>query len=151
MITDNAVYSDEVTINAPAEFVWSILIDFENYAQWNGFCPSAKNEALEIGQAVDMMVDLGDGPNRQVEYLCRIEPNECIAWQMDNKPEDPVHAVRIQTIKRIDESSCTYISADEFGGPQMKAMMDAFAKNVETGFNRCAYDLKAHAEKLYTA
>lgn len=149
MITENTVSSDEVSIDAPAELVWEILIDFDNYRQWNGFCPSVKNDSLALGSAVDMMVDLGDGPGQQVEYICRVEPNECIAWRMENKPEDPIHAVRSQFIKRVSETSCTYVSLDEFSGPEAAAMMSAFAKPVEAGFNRCAYDLKAHAEKLY--
>jgi uncharacterized protein YndB with AHSA1/START domain len=149
LISDNTVASDVVTIDAPAEFVWDILVDFDTYGEWNGFCPSVKNTSLSLGSAVDMMVDLGDGPSQQVEYICRVEPNECIAWGMDNKPDDPVHAVRSQYIKRVDDKSCTYLSVDEFAGPEVKAMMDAFAKPVEAGFNRCAYDLKAHAEKLY--
>lgn len=149
MITENTVSSDEVHIEASAEFVWDILLDFDNYGQWNSFCPVAKNDSLELGSPVDMMVDLGDGPSRQVEYICKVEPHKCIAWKMENKPEDPVHAVRSQHLKKVDDESCTYVSIDEFSGPEMRAMMDAFATNVETGFNRCAYDLKAHAEKLY--
>ena len=82
MITENAVFSDEVTIKAPVEMVWSILLDFESYEQWNSFCPTAKNDSLEMGAAVDMMVDLGNGLSRQVEYICKVEPNQCIAWAM---------------------------------------------------------------------
>jgi len=151
MITENAVYSDEVTIEAPVELVWDILLDFANYSEWNTFCPSVKNESLELGSAVDMMVDLGSGPSQQVEYISRVEPNECIAWAMENKPEDPVHAVRSQHLKRLDDNSCTYVSVDEFAGPQMAAMMEHFSCAVEAGFNRCAYDLKAHAENVFQA
>ena len=149
MITENTVSSDEVTIEAPVELVWKILLDFDNYGQWNGFCPSASNDSLELGSAIEMMVDLGNGPARQVEYICRIEPNECIAWSMENKPEDPIHAVRSQHLKRLDNNRCTYISIDEFSGPQMASMMEHFAAAVETGFNRCAYDLKVQAEKIF--
>ena len=149
MITDNAVYSDEVTIEAPVELVWKILLDFDNYARWNRFCPTAINESLDIGSPVDMMVDLGNGLSRQVEYITRVEPNECIAWGMANKPEDPVHAVRSQHLKRLDDNRCTYQTVDEFAGPMMKTMMGEFAGAVETGFNRCAYDLKAYAEKQF--
>lgn len=148
MVTENAVYSDEVTIDASVELVWSILLDFKNYEQWNTFCPTAKNDSLEIGAAVDMMVDLGAGLSRQVEFISRVEHLKCIAWAIANKPEDPVHAVRSQFLKRIDDSSCTYLTVDEFSGPQMKAMMEAFSGAVEEGFNRCAHDLKARAEKL---
>ncbi len=151
MITADTVSSDEVLIAAPAEWVWSILLDFENYGEWNSFCPSVKNSSVALGEAVDMMVDLGSGPSRQVEYICRIEPNECIAWRMENKPNDPIHAVRSQFINRVNEESCTYLSIDEFSGPGKDAMMDELAKAVETGFNRCASDLKAHAEKTYAS
>jgi uncharacterized protein YndB with AHSA1/START domain len=151
MITENAVYSDEVTIDAPVELVWSILLDFDNYQQWNSFCPSAINDSLAIGSPVDMMVDLGNGPSQQVEYISRVEPNECIAWAMANKPEDPIHAVRSQYLKQLDDSRCTYQSVDEFSGPEMANMMKHFASAVEAGFNRCAYDLKAHAEKVFQA
>jgi hypothetical protein len=151
MITENAVYSDEVTIEAPVEFVWGILLDFANYEQWNSFCPSAVNASLAIGSPVEMMVDLGDGPSKQVEYISRVAPNECIAWAMANKPEDPVHAVRSQYLKRIDDRRCSYLSVDEFAGPQMSAMMEHFSAAVEAGFNRCAYDLKAHAEQSFLA
>jgi len=151
MISENAVYSDEVSIEAPAELVWGILMDFDNYTAWNSFCPSAKNESLEMGSAVDMMVNLGGELSQQVEYICRHEPGHCIAWAMGNKPDDPVHAVRSQYVNRVDDSRCTYMTVDEFAGPQMAAMMEHFAPIVEEGFNQCAYDLKAHAEKLHGA
>ncbi len=149
MITENTVQSDEVTIQAPAALVWDILLDFENYSDWNGFCPDIKNESLEMGSAVEMMVNMGGELSRQVEYICRIEPGHCIAWAMDNKPEDPVHAVRSQYVKKVSETSCTYVTIDEFAGPEMAGMMKHFAPLVEQGFNRCAYDLKEHAEKVF--
>ncbi len=150
MITETTVSSDEITINAPVELVWKILLDFDKYPDWNSFCPSIKNDSLEMGSPVEMMVDLGHGPSPQVEYICRVEPEECIAWAMTNKPEDPVHAVRSQYLKRINASSCSYITVDEFGGPEVSAMMDAFASAVEKGFNQCALDLKARAEQLHS-
>lgn len=151
MITENAVYSDEVTIEAPVELVWKILLDFDNYDQWNSFCPRVINDSLEIGSPVDMMVDLGNGPSRQVEYITYVEPNTCIAWGMANKPEDPIHAVRSQTLKRLHDTACTYQTVDEFAGAEVATMMEHFAGPVETGFNRCAYDLKAHAENTFQA
>ncbi len=149
MISSNTVASDEVTIEASVEHVWAILLDFANYHSWNSFCPTAKVESLELGSAVDMMVDLGGGLAQQVEYLCKVEPYKCIAWAMENKPGDPIHAVRSQHLKKLNEQRCTYISVDEFSGPDMADMMQHFAPAVEAGFNRCAHDLKAHAEKTY--
>lgn len=149
MITDTAVYSDEVTINAPASLVWQILTDFDRYGDWNQFCPSVKNKALEIGEPVEMMVDLGRGLQEQTEYICRIEPERVIAWEMDPANREIVYAVRTQTITPVDEQSCRYISIDEFEGEMTAAVVETEGANVERGFNLCAQCLKAHAEALY--
>ena len=148
MITDTIIASDEVQISAPAELVWQILVDFDNYGKWNSFCPRIINTALKPGAAVDMMIDLGNGLQQQVEYITLVEPNEAIAWGMENKPGDPFHAVRTQKLKALDEESCSYVSIDEFSGDSVAVMIELMGTAVETGFNRCAYDLKHYAEAL---
>jgi len=150
MITENTVSSDEVLINAPAAMVWDVLVDFDNYHKWNKFCPSCEAE-LVMGSPVKMKIDLGFGWQEQVEYICRIDPGEAIAWGMENKPEDPVHAVRTQYLKAVDDNSCSYQSVDEFGGPELASMMELMAKPVEDGFNLCAYSLKGYCEQLYAS
>jgi uncharacterized protein YndB with AHSA1/START domain len=151
MITGNSVSSDTVEIAAPVALVWQILIDFDNYEKWNRFCPQVYNDALEIGAAVDMRVDLGAGLTQQVEYITRIEPCRVIAWGMENKPGDPIHAVRTQTLTALGPDRCSYVSVDEFSGEGVAGMMEFMAGPVETGFNLCAYGLKAYAEALHTA
>jgi len=146
MISNTTVKSDTVEIEAPVELVWAALIDFKNYGKWNTFCPQVRNEALEIGAAVEMMVDLGHGPQQQVEYITLIDPNRAIAWGMENKPGDPIHAVRTQYLTPLDPGRCSYISVDEFSGEAAASMLELMGKAVETGFNRCAYDLKKYAE-----
>ena len=149
MITGKLISSDTVEINAPAELVWQILIDFDNYGKWNAFCPEISNEALEPGAAVDMRVDLGNGLQHQVEYITRVEPNKTIAWGMENKPGDPIQAVRTQTLTARGTDACSYISIDEFSGESASVMIDLMGKAVETGFNCCAYGLKEYAEALF--
>jgi hypothetical protein len=96
-----------------------------------------------------MQVDLGMGLQEQVEYLCLLDPPNAIAWRMENKPGDPIHAVRTQSLKAIDDNRCTYVSVDEFSGEQLAPMMEAMAEAVESGFNKCGYGLKAYCEQLY--
>ena len=148
MIDNNSVSSDRVTIHAPAELVWQVIVDFDNYVQWNRFCPEIRGE-LKLGAALAMRVDLGNGLQDQVEYISTIEAPRRIVWSMENKPGDPIHADRSQVIEPIDEHSCTYWSIDEFAGDMVPAMMEAMAEPVERGFNLCAQGLKDHAERLY--
>ena len=107
MITENSVSSEEILINAPAELVWNVLLDFDNYSLWNTFCPTVKGEPV-VGSALEMQVDLGNGLQEQVEYVTRVEPCHTIVWSMENKPGDPVHADRTQRITPVDGSSCRY-------------------------------------------
>jgi uncharacterized protein YndB with AHSA1/START domain len=150
MITANSVSSEEIVINAPAEVVWDVILDFANYGLWNTFCPSMKGEAV-IGSPLEMQVDLGDGLQTQVEYVTKIEPIHTIVWSMENKPGDPIHADRVQRITPIDESSCRYCSIDEFSGEFSGPMIEQLGKQVEKGFNDCAVGLKARAEELHRA
>lgn len=150
LIDSNSVSSEKITIHAPAELVWQVIVDFDNYGQWNPFCPSVEG-ALELGAALTMKVDLGNGLQEQVEYISAIDAPRRIVWSMENKPGDPIHADRSQIIESINAHSCTYWSIDEFAGDMVPAMMAAMAEPVERGFNRCAQGLKAHAERLYQA
>lgn len=150
MITENSVSSEEITINAPAELVWDVILDFENYGLWNTFCPSMKGEPV-LGSPLEMQVDLGNGLQPQVEYITKIEPCQTVVWSMENKPGDPIHANRAQHITPIDESSCRYVSVDEFSGDMAGPMIEQLGKQVEQGFNACAVGLKKRAEELYLA
>jgi hypothetical protein len=150
MITDDTVSSDEIHIAAPVELVWQVLVDFENYEKWNEFCPQCEAE-LEIGSPIKMQVELGFGLQEQIEYISLIKPFEAIAWGMENKPDDPIKAVRTQYLNKIDELSCSYQSVDVFSGEAVAGMMDLMGKPVEDGFNLCGYGLKAYCEKLVAA
>ncbi|MEJ2531734.1 MAG: SRPBCC domain-containing protein [Halioglobus sp.] len=150
MITEDRVSSQEVVISAPIELVWSVLVDFGRYADWNGFCPHAE-ATLALNEPIRMQVDLGFGLQEQVETICRIEPPTAIAWRMANEPGDPIHAVRTQTLEKLGDARCSYLSVDRFSGPGVPDMMAALGQAVEDGFNRCARDLKRHCEALYRA
>lgn len=148
MITENSVSSETITINAPAELVWDVIVDFARYGQWNEFCPSIKGQ-LRMGEPLEMEVDLGNGLQTQVESITCIDPPHKIVWSMDNKPGDPVHADRVQEVTPIDARSCRYVTTDHFGGEMCGPMIEAMGKAVEDGFNLCAQNLKARAEALF--
>jgi uncharacterized protein YndB with AHSA1/START domain len=148
MITASSVSSDEIIINAPAQVVWDVIVDFANYGLWNTFCPSIKGEPV-VGSPVEMQVDMGNGLQLQVEYVTKVEPIHIIVWSMENKPGDPIHADRAQYVTPIDDKSCRYVSVDEFSGEFAGPMLEQMGALVEKGFNTCAADLKKRAEALY--
>lgn len=151
MITQDTVYSDTVTIAAPAEMVWDILIDFANYSLWNSFCPELINKALAIGEDVEMMVDLGQGLQKQVETICLIEPVKTLAWEMILENKETLHACRSQRLTALTPTSCSYVSEDAFTGNLTELVIESQGQAIEKGFNACAYALKDYAEKRYAS
>ncbi|NRB41864.1 MAG: SRPBCC domain-containing protein [Pseudomonadales bacterium] len=149
MINENTVFSDTVTIQAPITFVWKILVNFEDYDKWNTFCPSLINHALEVGESVDMQVDLGNGLQQQVETLEIIDAPNTLAWGMVMESPEKLKARRTQTLKALDETSCTYSSDDAFSGELTAMIIEHMGPAIETGFNLCAHGLKKYAEALY--
>lgn len=148
MITDDAVYSDKLVIHAPAAFVWDILVDFSHYGDWNSFCPEA-NARLEIGAAVAMRVDLGQGLQDQLEHIELIDPPRAIAWSMTLENRQTLYACRTQTLEAINDQRCSYLSVDRFAGRLAGAVLAGNGAAIERGFNTCAQDLKRHAEARY--
>ena len=100
---------------------WQVLINFADYEKWNPFCPSIINKALELGQDVDMQVDLGNGLQQQVETLEIIEAPHTLAWGMIMESEEKLKARRTQSLKALDDSSCEYVSDDAFSGELTKS------------------------------
>ena len=148
MIDEASVSCERISIDAPAEMVWSVIVDFDRYGEWNEFCPQIEGEP-KLGAALTMKVDLGRGLQEQVEYITSIDAPRKIVWSMQNRAGDPIHANRSQLIESVDESHCTYWSIDEFQGDAVTAMMKALAKSIEHGFELCARGLKREAERRY--
>ena len=47
------VRSITVQIDAPAQIVWEVLVDFDRYSEWNPFCVEASG-VLEVGEPLSM-------------------------------------------------------------------------------------------------
>ncbi len=70
--------SFEITIDAPVERVWEVLVDFDAYPEWNSAISFKNTPAL--GKTVPMRVGLeGRKVTTKVTFL-RMEKNKELAW-----------------------------------------------------------------------
>lgn len=144
-----AVVSVAVEIDAPAQLVWDVLVDFKNYGAWNPFNPRVEAD-LKIGGAITMEVVMAD-PNAQntmTEYFSLIAPPRQLSWNMvTSKDGDKVtHDHYIET---IDAKRCRYHHSDTFVGPAAKGTVAQFGEGIKMAFDSVAQALKARAESLY--
>ena len=63
--------------------------------------------------------------------------------------EEKLKALRTQSLKPLDANSCEYVSEDAFSGELTPMIIEHMGAAIETGFNQCAYGLKAYAEAIF--
>ena len=138
-----------IDIDAPAALVWQILMDFDQYSQWNAFCPRVATD-FQLGSPVDMQVRLvpGKKPMRQVEYLNMVEPGHRFAWGYAMGGPLILQANRYQTVTDIGDGRSRYDTTDKFCGLLVPLMNLLYARHIQQGFEDTARGLKARAESL---
>lgn len=145
------VASDTFDIAAPAAIVWEILTDFANYNDWNPFCVRAEAK-LEMGSPVVMKLVTPIAPGVLVpncEYICAIEKERLISWELPFHEAWPYPARRDQIIEPSGPESCRYVSTDAFLGRHGIHVMNFCGGWVKQAFDNTGRALKARAESMH--
>ena len=145
------LYSRIVTIQAPREWVWSILLDLPKYETWNPFTWRV-DTTLEIGDPVDLYVRMPiRGDRMQTEYVTRVEKPGQLGWGMTMGCSLLLKAERIQHLTRVSDHVCEYQTWDGFSGLLTPLVCALFESDIVNGFNNMADALKQHAETTWKA
>lgn len=148
---DAVTVSVTVDINAPAKVVWDVICDMPRYNEWNPFCVRAVS-TLEMGAPVDMTLANYAVPGSLVpnlEYICALEPERLISWEMKYSDAWPYPARRDQVIEATSAETCRYHSTDAFLGANGIHVFRFAGPWVKRAFDDTAHALKARAEAIY--
>jgi hypothetical protein len=150
MTRRHVVESIRVEIDAPAAFVWDILVDYPRYPDWNPYTVKV-DTTLTVGHPIDLHLPHPDGsPGTFVnrEYIRVVDPPSHLRY--DTADELPgIFAVRDQWIETLERTRCAYRTTDAFTGEHAGAVMENAGKWVKAGFDAVALALKARAEQLW--
>lgn len=147
----NLVTSVKVQIEAPASLVWDILVDLDNYPQWNPYTVRVES-TLKMGAPVNLFLPDPTRPGELIhviEHLAAFEPAKQLSWELSASDLSPDAARRDQYIEATGDASCTYYTTDLFLGPTAPAVMEQHGPWVKQGFDAVAHSLKKRAEQLY--
>jgi hypothetical protein len=145
------VTSVKVQINAPASLVWEVLVDLDNYPQWNPYTVKVES-TLEMGEPVNLFLPDPTRPGELIhviEHLATIDQPKQLSWELSPSERSPDAARRDQYIEATGDASCTYYTTDLFLGPTAPAVMEQHGEWVRQGFDAVARSLKLRAESLY--
>ncbi len=151
-LNDTTVASDEVEIDAPAEHVWSVVVDYASYPLWNPFTVRV-DAVLEVG--ADVVLHLPD-PSTPGKTFTTLEHMRVIDaphhLQYDTGDSFPgLLAVRDQWVEDLGGGRSSYRTTDVFSGEAASAIYQMQVDWVTAGFNAAAQALKARAEELWNA
>ena len=150
---DAVTVSVTVDIAAPARVVWQVLTDMPRYNEWNPFCIRAVS-TLEMDAAVEMTLVNYAAPGTLVpncEYICALEPERLISWQMKHSDAWPYPARRDQVVTPTGPESCQYFTTDAFLGANGIHVFRFAGPWIKSAFDDSAAALKARAEVLFAA
>ncbi|MGV9673869.1 SRPBCC family protein [Nocardia sp. NPDC003482] len=141
------VIEDSVEIAAPAEVVWKVLTDFDDYGQWNPFVPACAT-TLEPGSPIDMQVRLGPRERAQREYIRTCTPGTEFSYGMKPVPLGALHSLRSHTLTPLDATRTRYTSHFELGGWLRGVVTGPMGTALHSGFGGMTAALKTRAEQL---
>lgn len=150
---DAVVRSERVEIAAPASVVWEILTDLSRYGEWNPFCFECQS-TLEMGAPVHMKLNSYVVPGEvapNCEYVCAVEPEKLLSWELPYDEAWPYPARRDQIIEALGPDRCAYHTTDAFLGDNGIHVMRFAGPWVKRAFDDTAVALKKRAEELHAS
>ncbi len=145
----------DIDIEAPSDFVFSVLEDFDRYPEWNPFTHKIVLHGRTMGSRVELHVRMRGFRGVVNEELRAFEAPRRMAWGVSTPSKLArgalVDATRYQDVTDLGGGRTRYSSYERFDGALGGIVVATFGKSVEGGFRAAAEALKARAESLYRA
>ncbi|THH18939.1 hypothetical protein EW146_g2144 [Bondarzewia mesenterica] len=161
--------SSSIDITAPIDKVWSVLLAFSSYGEWNPFVrqqtvvdAKSKNalpdQTPKEGQRLIMKVHIpptmDDSKSFQntEELITHVDnANFRVAWKYATLPEWLLRAERWQTLSEAGPGKTKYETREVFGGILAYVIRMFMRKGLEEAFEGMATALKSRSEHLASA
>lgn len=138
-----------VEIDAPASFVWDVLLDYPHYPQWNPYTLAVAT-TLEIDSPIDLTLprpDGGEGTFISREYIREVRPPRLLRYDTgDTFPG--LLGTRDQVITPLGPGRCSYRTFETFTGKYADAVFAAQETYVKNGFDSVAHALRDRVVSL---
>jgi hypothetical protein len=139
-------FSTEIIVESSSENIWSIILDFAHYPQWNPFTPIAAGEP-KVGAPVMLHARLyGKKPLRSPHHIVELVPGHKLSWAQDSPPSWLLRAVRSQIVEPQGPGRARFINRMVMEGPLAHLTYWIMGPAILRGFGDVSRALKARAE-----
>jgi uncharacterized protein YndB with AHSA1/START domain len=147
---DTTIVSITVEIDAPQEFVWSVLVDYPKYPEWNPYTVRV-DTTFELGTEIVLHLPDPNAPGQTFpnrEFLRIIDAPRHLRYDTADA-FDGLFAYRDQWVEDLGGGRSSYRTTDVFTGELAPMVFQMQQEWVTNGFNAVARALKARAESLW--
>jgi hypothetical protein len=138
--------SVETTILAPRGAVWSVLVDFARYPEWNPFTVRVETGG-KVGDTVSMDVMLGGRRMQLREQMRLYEPEQRFGWGLYVARGILLDCTRVQELEELDRARTLYRCHEAFHGLLVPLFFRRYEERMKHGFTAVAQALKRRVEQ----
>lgn len=135
--------STSIIIKATPSTIWSILMDFENYAQWNPFIQSIQGDTKIGGQ---LYVKIGSMQFKPIVQTNQVHVH--FSWLGKLWMKGLFDGCHQFELKQLDEYHCEFIHSETFTGIAVPLFKNKLNTEIRQGFQQLNNALKIKAESL---
>lgn len=135
----------EIIINAPAEKVWNVLMDFEKYPEWNPFILSITGQAV-VGNQIKAVLKNGNGTSVFKPKVLVADKNKAFEWLGSLPIPGIFNGQHHFKIERISDSQVKFIHGEQFSGLLAGLIMKQIGEATQQGFIAMNKALKERVE-----
>jgi hypothetical protein len=139
----------KITIDAPADVVWAILVDLDKYAEWNPLIISSKGK-VEVGQHItNVMQPEGQKQSTFKPKVLLATPNQRFAWIGKVAFGGIFDGEHHFELKEVSPGKTLLVQHEYFSGLLVPFFKKMLKENTKHSFEALNLALKNRAEKQY--
>ncbi len=138
----------EIQINASAETIWNILLDFENYKEWNPFIKSIKGDSSVGSKLIAELLQPDSKPMTIKPKVTSNKPNEEFSWLGHLLIPGLFDGNHIFQLERIDDQTTRFVHKENFRGILISFLWKMLDTKTRKGFELMNEALKKRAEAI---
>lgn len=136
----------EITINASAETVWNILMNFEAYPGWNPFVKQLAGTP-QVGNKLDVVIEPpNQKPSRFAPKVMQCNEHQYFSWKGTFIAPWIMTGEHIFEIKPLAHNQVKFLHYENFGGALAGLILKKIGKATKAGFEAMNQALKSKAE-----